>query len=288
DRDRPLQRRGRCRARGDRPAHHDRVISISRAPGVLIACLIAAAAIAPRITPYPPDRLDLEHRREPPSAAHWFGTDDLGRDVFARVLFGARVSLAVGLLSAAVAGASGIVIGGAAGYAGGTIDAVLMRATDAMLAVPRLPLLMIAASILEPAVALLVAMIGLAGWMETARVVRAELLTLRTRGFVEGARAAGAGHARLVRVHLLPNAAQAVAVSLTLAVARGILLESALSFFGVGVRPPQASWGNMLYQAQATLATEPGLAFAPGLFILMTTLSVNLVGDRVALAARRR
>ena len=189
---------------------------------------------------------------------------------------------------AKIAGASGIVIGGAAGYAGGTIDAVLMRATDAMLAVPRLPLLMIAASILEPAVALLVAMIGLAGWMETARVVRAELLTLRTRGFVEGARAAGAGHARLVRVHLLPNAAQAVAVSLTLAVARGILLESALSFFGVGVRPPQASWGNMLYQAQATLATEPWLAFAPGLFILMTTLSVTLVGDRVALAARRR
>jgi peptide/nickel transport system permease protein len=259
-----------------------------RGPAFLIACLIAAAAIAPRITPYPPDRLDLSHRREAPSAAHWFGTDDLGRDVFARVLFGARVSLAVGLLSAAVAGASGIVIGGAAGYAGGTIDAVLMRGTDAMLAVPRLPLLMIAASILEPAVALLVAMIGLAGWMETARVVRAEFLTLRTRGFVENARAAGAGHVRIVGVHLLPNAAQAVTVSLTLAVARGILLESALSFFGVGVRPPQASWGNMLYQAQSTLATEPWLAFAPGLFILITTLSVNLVGDRVAAARAER
>jgi len=118
--------------------------------------------------------------------------------------------------------------------------------------------------------------------METARVVRAEFLTLRARGFVESARALGASHARLIGVHFLPNAAQAVVVSLTLAVARGILLESALSFFGVGVRPPQASWGNMLYQAQTTLATEPWLAFAPGLFILMTTLSVNLAGDRLA------
>ena len=253
-----------------------------RGPALLLACLIAAAVVAPIVAPYPPDQLDLAHRREAPSAAHWFGTDDLGRDVFGRVLFGARVSLAVGLLSAAVAGASGIAIGGVAGYAGGALDAMLMRATDAMLAVPRLPLLMIAASVLQPSVALLVVMIGMAGWMETARVVRAEFLTLRTRGFVESARASGAGHARLVGAHLLPNAAQAVIVSLTLAVARGILLESALSFFGVGVRPPQASWGNMLYQAQTTLATEPWLAFAPGLFILLTTLSVNLAGDRLA------
>jgi len=253
-----------------------------RVPALVVACLIIAAVVAPAIAPYAPDHLDLAHRREAPSAAHWFGTDDLGRDVFARVLFGARVSLAVGLLSAVVAAASGVAVGGIAGYAGGPLDAVLMRGTDAMLAVPRLPLLMIAASVLQPSVPLLVVLIGLAGWMETARVVRAEFLTLRTRPFVEGARAAGAGHARLIGVHLLPNAAQAVIVSLTLAVARGILLESALSFFGVGVRPPQASWGNMLYQAQSTLATEPWLAFAPGLFILMTTLSVNLAGDRLA------
>jgi peptide/nickel transport system permease protein len=253
-----------------------------RVPAILIACLIAAALAAPALAPYPPDRLDLGARREAPSAAHWFGTDDLGRDVLARVLYGARVSLAVGLLSAAVAGASGIVVGGVAGYAGGALDTFLMRGTDAMLAVPRLPLLMIAASVLQPSVPLLVVLIGLAGWMETARVVRAECLTLRGRGFVESARAAGAGRARIIGVHLLPNAAHAVIVSLTLAVARGILLESALSFFGVGVQPPQASWGNMLYQAQATLATEPWLACAPGLFILMTTLLVNVAGDRLA------
>ena len=253
-----------------------------RAPTLLLVCLVAAALAAPALAPYPPDQLDLAHRREAPSSAHRFGTDDLGRDVLARVLYGARVSLAVGVLSAAVAGASGIAIGGIAGFAGGATDAVLMRATDAMLAVPRLPLLMIAASVLQPSAPLLVLLIGLAGWMETARVVRAEFLTLRGRGFVEGARAAGAGHARIIGAHLLPNAAHAVIVSLTLAVARGILLESALSFFGVGVQPPRVSWGNMLYQAQATLSTQPWLAFAPGLFILVTVLSVNLAGDRLA------
>ena len=142
-----------------------------RVPLILLVCLVAAALAAPALAPYPPDHLDLAHRRESPSAAHWFGTDDLGRDVLARVLYGARISLAVGLLSAAVAGASGIAVGGIAGYAGGAIDAVLMRGTDAMLAVPRLPLLMITASVLQPSVALLVVLIGLAGWMETARVV---------------------------------------------------------------------------------------------------------------------
>src|SRR5262249_51476236 len=159
--------------------------------------------------------IDLAHLRQPPSRAHWFGTDDLGRDVLTRVLDGARVSLAVGLLSAAVAGASGVAIGGVAGYAGGALDAVLMRATDAMVAVPRLPLLMIAGALLQPSVAQLVLLIGLAGWMETARVVRAEVRSLGARGFVESARAAGARHARIVGAHLLPNATQAIIVSIT-------------------------------------------------------------------------
>src|SRR5438552_6660215 len=167
-----------------------------RPAALMLALLVAAAIAAPVLAPYPPDRIDLDVRRQAPSATHWFGTDDLGRDVAARALYGARVSLAVGLLSAAVAGAAAIAIGGVAGYAGGTLDAALMRGTDAMLAVPRLPLLMIAASLLQPSVPLLVVLIGLAGWMETARVVRAEFRTLRTQGFVESARAAGASHAR--------------------------------------------------------------------------------------------
>ena len=253
-----------------------------RLPALVLGCLVAAAIAAPAVAPYGPERIDLVRRREAPSAAHLFGTDELGRDVFTRVVYGARVSLAVGLLSAAVAGVCGVAIGGVAGYVGGAPDEVLMRVSDGMLAIPRLPLLMIAAVVLQPSVPLLIVLIGLAGWMETARVVRAEFRTLGGAGFVESARAAGAGHVRVLVRHLLPNAAQAVAVSLTLAVARGILLESALSFFGVGVRPPAASWGNMLYQAQTALATEPWLAITPGAFILLTTVSVNLMGDRLA------
>jgi peptide/nickel transport system permease protein len=142
--------------------------------------------------------------------------------------------------------------------------------------------------VLQPSVPMLIVLIGGAGWMETARVVRSEFITLSRRDFVEGARATGAGHVRVLARHLLPNAAPAVAVSLTIAVARGILLESALSFFGVGVRPPQASWGNMLYQAQASLSNEPWLALAPGLFIVITTVSVNVIGERLASASAGR
>jgi len=253
-----------------------------RVPALVIASLAVAALAAPLVAPYAPDRIALAARRQPPSASHVFGTDELGRDVFSRVIYGARVSLAVGLLSAVVAGACGIAIGGVAGYTGGATDATLMRVTDGMLAMPRLPLLMLAAVVLQPSVPLLIALIGFAGWMEMARVVRAEFSTLRDRGFVESARASGAGHLRVLARHLLPNAAHAVAVSVTLAVARGILLESALSFFGVGVRPPAASWGNMLYAAQAALATEPWLAVAPGAFILLTTVAINLIGDHLA------
>ena len=254
---------------------------------VVVVALVLAAFAAPIVAPYAPDQLDLAHRRERPSRVHWFGTDELGRDVLARVLYGARVSLAVGLLSAALAGASGVAIGGLAGYAGGALDNGLMRATDAMLAVPRLPLLMIASAVSRPSVLQLVALIGLASWMETARITRAEFLSLRTRDFVAAARALGAGHARLMIAHLLPNAAPAVIVSTKLAVGRSILLESALSFFGVGVQPPVASWGNMLYQAQSALATEPWLALFPGLFIFVTVLSVNVAGEYLSSDASR-
>jgi peptide/nickel transport system permease protein len=253
-----------------------------RVPTAVLAALLALALAAPAVAPYAPDQIDLGRMRQGPSTSHWFGTDDLGRDVLARVLFGARVSLAIGLLSAAVAAVSGIAVGGAAGYAGAAVDGVLMRGTDAMLSIPRLPLLMIVSALLQPSIPLLIVLIGATGWMETARVVRSEFRMLRARGFVEAARAIGAGHGRLVARHLLPNAARAVVVSMTLAVARAILLESALSFFGVGVRPPQASWGNMLYQSQATLASQPWLAVAPGLFILLTTTAVTRLGDRAA------
>ena len=257
----------------------DRRLTVATA--VLLA-LIAAAIAAPLVAPYVPDALDLANRRGPPSLTHWFGTDELGRDLFSRVVYGARVSLAIGLLSAALAGMVGVAVGAAGGYAGGWLDDLLMRATDALLAVPRLPLLMIAAAILEPTIAGIVMLVGLCGWMETARVTRAEFRSLRHQHFVEAARAAGAQPARVIVRHLLPNAAPAAIVATTLAVGRGILLESALSFFGVGVQPPTASWGNMLYQAQTTMTSEPWLAVFPGLMIFVTVLSINVLGEAIS------
>jgi peptide/nickel transport system permease protein len=165
------------------------------------------------------------------------------------------------------------------GYAGGVIDTMLMRLTDAMLCIPRLPLLMMAAATLHPTVPMLVLLVGLVGWMETARVVRTEVQSLAEREFVAAARAGGATPIRVVWRHVLPSALPVVAVASTLAVARGILLESALSFFGVGVQPPTASWGSMLYQAQTTMTSEPWLAIFPGLMIFITVLACNSLGD---------
>ena len=247
------------------------------AAGILVSLLIVAT-IAPLVAPFGFDALDLAHRRAAPSAVHWLGTDELGRDLLTRVLYGARVSLAVGLVSAAVSVAIGVTIGAAAGWTGRWIDALLMRLTDAMLSVPRLPLLMIAAAVFSPGVPLLILMVGAAGWMETARVVRAEVLSIKANDFVTAARAVGATSPRVVVRHVLPGVLPTAAVATTLAVGRGILLESALSFFGVGVQPPTASWGNMLYQAQTTMSSEPWLGVFPGAFIFLTVLCCNALG----------
>ena len=256
----------------------------NRAPlvaGALLVVLLLGAVLAPLVAPYAMDALDLANRRASPSAQHWFGTDELGRDLLTRVLFGARVSLAIGLISALVSAAVGAAVGAVAGSAGRVADDVLMRITDAMLAIPRLPLLMIAAAVLQPSVPLLVLLVGLAGWMETARVVRAEVQSLAARDFVSAARAIGASPVRVLLRHVLPGVLPAIAVATTLAVGRGILLESALSFFGVGVQPPTASWGNMLYQAQTTMTSEPWLAIFPGAMIFVTVLACNAVGDAI-------
>ena len=252
-----------------------------------LAALVLASVAASWLAPGAQDAIDLANRRAAPSMAHWFGTDELGRDLLTRVLLGARVSLAVGLLSALVAGALGVAIGATSGVAGGVVDAVLMRLTDAALSVPRLLLLMATSAVVQPSVPMLVLLVGGVGWMETARVTRAAFLASRHREFVLAARASGASPARLVFAHLLPNASAPIIVSMTLAVGRGILLESALSFFGVGVQPPTASWGNMLYQAQTTMSTEPWLALVPGLFIFVTSVAINVLGDELGVAGRQ-
>ena len=248
------------------------------AAGVLVLLLLLAV-FAPLVTPYGFDAIDLAHRREAPSFAHWFGTDELGRDLLTRILFGARISLAIGVISAGMSVAIGTVIGGSAGYAGGWVDDALMRLTDAILSIPRLPLLMIAAAVLQPRVPLLIVLVGCVGWMETARVVRADVQSIKSRDFVAAARAMGATPGRVIARHVLPSALPSAASATTIAVGRGILLESALSFFGVGVQPPTASWGNMLYQAQTTMSTEPWLGIFPGAFIFITVLCFNVIGD---------
>jgi len=192
------------------------------------------------------------------------------------VLHGGRVSLSIGLLAAMVATTLGAAIGGAAGYFGGLADSALMRATDTMLSVPRLLLLMILAAILQPSVPALVLLVGGVGWMETARVTRAEVRSLAAHEFVLAARAAGAGSSRIITHHLLANAAGVIRAAAALAVARAILLESTLSFFGVGVQPPAASWGSMLYQAQTAMTSEPWLAIFPGSFIVVSVMAVML------------
>ena len=253
--------------------------------GILIA-MVLLAALAPLVTPYGFDAIDLANRRAAPSLAHWFGTDELGRDLFTRVVYGARISLSIGIMSAAVSVAIGIAVGGTAGYVGRWVEDVLMRFTDAMLSIPRLPLLMIAAAVLQPGVPTLILLVGVAGWMETARVVRSDVQSIKTRDFVSAARALGAAPRRIVLRHVLPSAFSTATVATTIAVGRGILLESALSFFGVGVQPPAASWGNMLYQAQTTMTTEPWLGIFPGAFIFLTVLCFNVIGDSLTTARR--
>lgn len=252
------------------------------AAGALLA-LCALAVLAPALAPYAADALDLAHRRAAPSVAHWLGTDELGRDLLSRILFGSRVSLAVGLVSGTLCALTGVTVGAASGYADGWVDDVLMRATDALLSVPRLPLLMISAAVLQPTVWLLVVLVAAAGWMETARVVRAEVQSLRARDFVTAARSLGAGRVRVIWRYILPAVVPVAAVATTIAVGRSILLESALSFFGVGVQPPTASWGSMLYQGQTAMVSEPWLAIFPGACIFLTVLALNALGDRLAL-----
>jgi peptide/nickel transport system permease protein len=248
---------------------------------VVLVVMGVLALLAPWLSPYDPRAQDIAllGQPQPPSWAHPMGTDVLGRDMFARILFGARVSLAVGLLSAAMAAAIGTLVGAVAGYYRGLTDDLLMRFVDLMLSIPILPITILLAGILRPSVGLIVVIIGTFGWMGTARLVRSRFLSLRESEFVEASRALGAGAARIIVLHILPNALGPVVVATTLAVGGAIMLESALSFLGLGVQPPTPTWGNLLNEARQWLATAPWMAIFPGTLILITVLAVNFLGD---------
>ena len=248
---------------------------------VVLLVLSVMALAAPVIAPYPYDLQDFTiiGQPQPPSRAHLMGTDNLGRDTFSRVLYGARVSLAVGLFSALIAATIGTLIGAVAGFYRGWLDSALMRFTDMVLSIPILPMVILLAGILRPSVPLIVLIIGGFGWMGTARLVRGRFLSLRQVEFVEASHALGGSAVRVMFRHILPNALGPIIVATTLAVGGAIMLESALSFLGFGVQPPTPTWGNLLNEAREWLSIAPWLAIFPGLLILITVLAVNFLGD---------
>lgn len=248
------------------------------AAGVLLALLTVCLA-APLLAPYSYTEQDLSSTFTGPNGDYWLGTDSLGRDQLTRLLYGGRVSLAVGFGVALVSGAIGTVMGTVAGYAGGWFDAVLMRFTDFMLALPALIFLIVAARVLGDSIPVVVLLVASITWMPLARIVRGVTLGIKHQEYILAARASGARPGRILLRHVLPNVVGPVVVNLTLTVAAAILLESSLSFLGLGIQPPTPTWGNMLAGSKGYVQTAPWLVWFPGLMILLTVLCVNFVGD---------
>lgn len=259
---------------GDRPARRRVLIAAA-----MVGILGLAAAAGPLVYRTDPNALDFAQAGQPPGAAHPLGTDESGRDVLSRLLAGGRVSLAVGLAAVAGSAALGLSLGALAGFGGRRVDSLVMRFTDAMMAVPALFLIITALAVFGASVTGLVLAIAGTTWMGLARLVRAELLSIRELAWVEAARALGAAPLRLFWRHALPHLLPSVLVNVTFGVGTAILMESALSFLGLGIQPPAASWGNMLTNAQAYLYSTPWLAVYPGALILVTVVAVNVLGD---------
>jgi peptide/nickel transport system permease protein len=253
---------------------------------VVLLILFATAIFAPVLAPLDPAHISLADRLKPPGyvsptlhAKFLLGSDGTGRDVLSRLLYGGRISMTIGFLTAFLSLSIGVVVGSAAGYHGGVVDNVLMRITEFMLTIPRLPLVLITLAIFGNSFFLLLFVLGVTSWMGVARLVRAEFLSLRERDFVEAARAQGARDGRIIWRHILPNAMAPLIVNATFQVAGAILLEATLSFLGLGVQPPTPTWGNMLLNAQSELAVAWWTSVFPGILVSVAVLSFNLVGD---------
>ncbi|AWI36228.1 oligopeptide ABC transporter membrane protein [Bacillus safensis FO-36b] len=251
------------------------------AGSVILLVIIFSAIFAPVIAPYTPEQQDLLKRLQPPSAEHFMGTDKFGRDIFSRVLYGARVSLLVGFVSVLGAITIGTVVGAVAGYFKGFVDSLLMRFVDVVLSIPDIFLLITLVTIFKPGIDKLILIFALTGWTTTARLIRSEFLSLRTREFVLAARTIGTKNHVIIFSHILPNCIGPIIVSATLKVGSVILAESTLSYLGFGIQPPTASWGNMLQDAQnfSIMVQAWWYPLFPGLFILLTVLCFNFLGD---------
>jgi len=245
----------------------------------VVGIMALAGILAPLIAPFDPMQIDAAAIGQAPGPVHWLGTDEFGRDVFSRMLYGARVSMFVGFVAVGIAVTIGLVLGLAAGYFGGLTDEIIMRFVDVMLCFPSFFLILAVIAFRGPSIINIMVVIGLTGWMGVARLVRAEALSLRERDYVLASKAAGAGPVRIIVSHILPNAVAPVLVAATLGVAGAILTESGLSFLGLGVQPPTPSWGNMLQAGYSNIYTMPWLSIFPGLAILITVLGYNLLGE---------
>lgn len=257
----------------------------------VIAVMVVMAVFAPLVARRDPNAIDLIHLLDPPSRAHWLGTDVQGRDVWARLVYGARVSLAVGLVSQAIAVSLGITLGLLAGYYRGWIDEVVMRLADVTLAFPTLLLLIAMSAAFQPSMSVVFVTIGVVGWAGIARLVRGQVLVVRDLEYVQAARALGARDERIMLLHVLPNVVGPVVIAATLGIAGAIMAEAALSFLGLGIQPPTASWGSMIADGRDLdqLRNAPWTSLAPGLAIGAAVLGFNLLGDalRDALDPRR-
>lgn len=246
---------------------------------VIILLFLLAAIFAPLVAPYDPGKQDLLARLQPPSAKHWLGTDELGRDVLSRIIYGARVSLVIGLVPTAISMTIGTVLGLMAGYMGKTVDFIIMRLADIMLAFPSLLLAMVIMYTLGASLVNIFIALSLIQWAGTARVVRSQTLSLKEKEYVEAARSIGVSKWKIMFCHILPNCLPSLIVLFTLNIPGNILSESSLSFLGVGAKPPSTSWGLMVTRGKAYLFNDPVLALAPGVAILILVLAFNFLGD---------
>ena len=251
---------------------------------LVILCVIIIASFLAPLSPYDPNVIDVTHKLEGPSSAHWFGTDDYGRDYFTRALYGGRVSLTVGFSAMIVTVILGTAIGVISGYVGGKLDILMMRFTDIFLALPSMLLMIVLNTMLSPGLVTLILVLSLFSWASVARITRAETMSLKERDFVVASKNLGAGNILIAVKHIVPNIMGPVTVAASLGVANAILTESSLSFLGLGVQIPQASWGSMLQGAQSHIMDTPMLAIYPGVLILFTVLSFNLLGDVLRIA----
>lgn len=248
----------------------------------VLSLMVVAVVLGPLLLHTDPGKPSLDSIFERPSASHPLGTDSLGRDLLIRILYGGRISLTVGVLAVVVAISLGIVVGGVAGYYSGAVDSILMRFVDMMLSFPRLFLLILSSVLLRdrfPSFLIIVVVLGALSWMHVARLVRGSFLALREREFTEAARAIGTRPRHIITRHLLPNSAAPIIVAATLGVATAIIAESTLSFLGLGIQPPTASWGNLLKDAETDMLDAPWVAIFPGLAIFLAVVSINFIGD---------